>query len=72
MVEQPRRVAALVARWVAQGLCQHAIFNLKLPMKRRVAAVEEARRIVREGGWKDLRTRQLYHDRDEITLFAHA
>jgi 23S rRNA (cytidine2498-2'-O)-methyltransferase len=24
-----------------------------------------------EGQWKHIRTKQLYHDRDEITLVAH-
>jgi 23S rRNA (cytidine2498-2'-O)-methyltransferase len=72
MVHKPAEVARLIARWGREGMARLVVSNLKLPMKRRVAAVEEARRIVREGGWKDLRTRQLYHDRDEITLFAHA
>ncbi|HEY6942282.1 23S rRNA (cytidine(2498)-2'-O)-methyltransferase RlmM, partial [Dokdonella sp.] len=31
MVEQPRRVAELIAHWLSEGLCRHAIFNLKLP-----------------------------------------
>ena len=38
-----------------------------------LVAAQRAREITagaREGGWKDLRARQLYHDRDEITLGA--
>ncbi len=31
MVEQPIRVAELVAEWLANGWCTHTIFNLKLP-----------------------------------------
>jgi 23S rRNA (cytidine2498-2'-O)-methyltransferase len=72
MVEQPRRIAELVARWLAEGLCRRAIFNLKLPMKRRYDEVELCLAIVRDalGGAADLRAKQLYHDREEITVFA--
>jgi 23S rRNA (cytidine2498-2'-O)-methyltransferase len=72
MVESPRKVAARMSEWFAQGWCQHAIFNLKLPMKKRweesrdcLAAFEaDAGRPLR------IRARQLYHDREEITVFA--
>ncbi len=42
MVEQPQRVAALMTEWFVGGLTQRAIFNLKLPMKKRVAALNDA------------------------------
>lgn len=71
MVHKPAEVAKLLARWGREGMARLLVSNLKLPMKKRVAAVAEACRIVQGGGWKDLKTRQLYHDRDEITLFAH-
>jgi 23S rRNA (cytidine2498-2'-O)-methyltransferase len=74
MVEQPQRVAALMAEWVASGGSSRAIFNLKLPMKKRLVALEEAFAVMRgvlDG--KKLRYRltakQLYHDREEVTVF---
>ncbi|NCT68991.1 MAG: 23S rRNA (cytidine(2498)-2'-O)-methyltransferase RlmM [Rhodanobacteraceae bacterium] len=75
MVEQPRRVAELMAQWLAQGWCRHAIFNLKLPMKKRYDEVELCLGLLRAtlsdaGRRLDLRARQLYHDREEITVFA--
>ena len=72
MVEQPRRVAARIAHWLAQGWCRHAIFNLKLPMKKRYDEVQLCLDLLRESvpGLRDLRARQLYHDREEITVFA--
>jgi 23S rRNA (cytidine2498-2'-O)-methyltransferase len=72
MVEQPRRIAELVARWLADGLCRRAIFNLKLPMKKRYDEVQLCLSIVRDalGGAADLRAKQLFHDREEITVFA--
>ncbi len=74
MVEQPQRVATLMADWLASGLCQRAIFNLKLPMKKRVAALDQALAIVGDTlGTKGLKyklaVKQLYHDREEVTVF---
>lgn len=74
MVEQPQRVAALMTEWFAAGLTAHAMFNLKLPMKKRVAALKEALDSIRgalnkQGLRYRLEARQLYHDREEVTVF---
>lgn len=77
MVEQPIRVAELAARWLAQGWCRQSIFNLKLPMKKRyrevqlclqrIAAVIEAADVPYA-----MRCKQLYHDREEVTVYLRA
>lgn len=74
MVEKPTRVAQLMAQWLADGDAQRAMFNLKLPMKRRQQAVEACINLIDEhltGQSLDyqLSMRQLYHDRDEITAY---
>lgn len=74
IVEQPRRIAELVARWYAQGWCERALFNLKLPMKRRHHEVTGcARRIgaTVDASGRDYRLQihQLYHDREEVTAY---
>lgn len=74
MIEQPGRVAALVSDWVASGATSRAIFNLKLPMKKRVEALDGALASVREvldkkGMKYRLQAKQLYHDREEVTVF---
>lgn len=74
MVEQPGRVAALVSDWIASGATSRAIFNLKLPMKKRVEALAEAlagvRAVLDKKGFKyRLQAKQLYHDREEVTVF---
>jgi hypothetical protein len=46
MVEQPARIAALVAEWLAPGLCRKAIFTLKLPMKKRYEEAARCRDII--------------------------
>jgi 23S rRNA (cytidine2498-2'-O)-methyltransferase len=72
MVESPSRVCALAAAWVAQGWCGEAIFNLKLPMKKRWEEVVRARAIVAQamgGAPYRLRLKHLYHDREEVTAW---
>lgn len=72
MVERPQRVAALTRDWLARGHCRHAIVNLKLPMKRRWQSVQEHLETIRSSLPRQgrLSARQLYHDREEITVFA--
>jgi 23S rRNA (cytidine2498-2'-O)-methyltransferase len=74
-VEQPLRVAELVAEWLADGRCAHSIFNLKLPMKKRFDEVARCRdamqqRWQRAGISCSLQFKHLYHDREEITGYA--
>jgi 23S rRNA (cytidine2498-2'-O)-methyltransferase len=75
MVEQPARIAKLVAKWLANGWARYAIFNLKLPMKKRTEEVERCRQIIGEamedaGKSYILQLKQLYHDREEVTGFV--
>jgi 23S rRNA (cytidine2498-2'-O)-methyltransferase len=71
MVEQPRRVAERMAQWLAEGWCRRTVFNLKLPMKKRYVEVQAAFDAMRRSaGDIEIRARQLYHDREEITVFA--
>lgn len=75
MVEKPVRVAHLMADWIIEGYCENAIFNLKLPMKQRYAAVQQYIQAIQDRlyeaeikGW-DMQVRHLYHDREEVTVF---
>jgi len=75
MALPPSRVAALVARWIAHGDCRRAIFNLKLPMKKRYLEVMRCRRIIEDAlrqtpGRYAISLRQLYHDREEVTGYC--
>jgi 23S rRNA (cytidine2498-2'-O)-methyltransferase len=72
IVLQPIRIAELVARWIAEGAARHAIFNLKLPMKKRYDEVKRCEQRIlevtdRAGTKAELQIRQLYHDREEVT-----
>lgn len=72
MVEQPRRVAERMATWLREGWCRHTIFNLKLPMKKRWQETRLCLDLFAQQAQKPLtiRAKQLYHDREEITVFA--
>ena len=70
MAYRPLEVAGLLARWGRRRWARFLIANIKLPMRQRVAMLGRVREILESGGWTGLRARQLYHDRDEITLFA--
>jgi 23S rRNA (cytidine2498-2'-O)-methyltransferase len=75
MVEKPVRIAQLVAMWMREGWTDRCIFNLKLPMKKRHEEVERCRAIIREslevnGRPFELRIKQLYHDREEVSGFC--
>jgi 23S rRNA (cytidine2498-2'-O)-methyltransferase len=75
IVDQPARIATLVARWIGEGHARHAIFNLKLPMKKRYDEMRRCKSILcdsldRAGARYTLAFRQLYHDREEITGYC--
>jgi len=73
MAERPLHVSRLIARWFTGQHCKNAIFNLKLPMKKRLASVQECLSLLNQqltdAGIKHrIMAKQLYHDREEITV----
>lgn len=74
MVERPQRIAQLMGDWLAEGLCRRAVFNLKLPMKKRYECVQECLQSLRTrldaAGMEYVsKCKQLYHDREEVTVY---
>ncbi|PVY75365.1 23S rRNA (cytidine2498-2'-O)-methyltransferase [Tamilnaduibacter salinus] len=77
IVDRPRRTVDMVGDWLAAGLCRWSLFNLKLPMKQRYEEWLICRDLLLErASTEDFRVqlsaRQLYHDREEITVLAVA
>jgi 23S rRNA (cytidine2498-2'-O)-methyltransferase len=68
MAWRPLEVAALLAKWGRRHWARFLIANIKLPMNKRAAMVQRVLEILRTGGWTALKARQLYHDRDEVTI----
>jgi 23S rRNA (cytidine2498-2'-O)-methyltransferase len=68
MAWRPLESAALLAKWARRGWARLLIANIKLPMKKKAEMLLRVREILDDGGWKNLRFRQLYHDREEVTV----
>ena len=73
MVEQPIRISKLMAKWLINGWCREAIFNLKLPMKKRYQEVQLClnyleEELTKQGFWFKIQAKHLYHDREEVTV----
>lgn len=73
MIEKPDRVAVLMANWLTRNWATHAIFNLKLPMKRRYETVRTAidavgSQLASANINARMVIRHLYHNRDEVTV----
>lgn len=67
---RPLEVATLLAKWGRRNWARFVVANLKLPMKQRVHIIQRVRSLLAAGGWTRIRLRQLYHDRDEVTVTA--
>jgi 23S rRNA (cytidine2498-2'-O)-methyltransferase len=70
MAWRPLESAALLAKWARRGWARLVIANIKLPMKKKAEMLVRVREILEDGGWRNLRVRQLYHDREEVTIAA--
>lgn len=73
MVDKPNKVTNLMASWLINGWCREAIFNLKLPMKKRYEEVKQnliqLRELLLEHQINvQIQAKQLYHDREEVTV----
>ncbi|BFM47986.1 23S rRNA (cytidine(2498)-2'-O)-methyltransferase RlmM [Marinomonas sp. THO17] len=73
MVERPVKVAELMANWLVKGFTRRAIFNLKLPMKKRYQEVtlclDNIQQLMKKARLPfELQVKHLYHDREEVTV----
>jgi 23S rRNA (cytidine2498-2'-O)-methyltransferase len=70
MAWRPLEVAQMLGRWARKRQTRMLVANFKLPMKRKAEMVLRLRELLAASGYQQLRTRQLYHDREEITVTA--
>jgi len=73
MAERPLHVSRLISRWLTKRQCTNTIFNLKLPMKKRLIVVHECIDLLHQNLLNAnikhiIRAKHLYHDREEITV----
>jgi 23S rRNA (cytidine2498-2'-O)-methyltransferase len=62
-----------MAQWLVDGWATNAIFNLKLPMKQRFTAMQNAqveieKQLKQAGLSFTWQAKHLYHNRDEVTV----
>jgi 23S rRNA (cytidine2498-2'-O)-methyltransferase len=71
MAWRPLEAAALLAKWGRRRWARILVANIKLPMTKKAEILVRVKKILEEeGDWRHVRSKQLYHDRDEITLTA--
>ncbi len=70
MAWRPLEVAQLLAKWARNRWATQLVANIKLPMKDKLPTVVRVRATLEAGGWSNVHLRQLYHDRDEVTVQA--
>ncbi len=75
MVERPLHIARLMSKWLVDGDCRYAAFNLKLPMKQRYMIVMQCIDVIIDaldeaGIEAEVRVKHLYHDREEVTVIV--
>jgi len=70
MAWRPLEVAQLLAKWGRRRWALYLVANIKLPMKDKNPVLHRVRHTLEEAGWKHLVVRQLYHDRDEVTVLG--
>lgn len=71
MAWRPLEVAQLLAKWARRVWARQMIANFKLPMTEKAKILKDILRILGKAGWQGLRARQLFHDRDEVTVFGY-
>ena len=67
---RPLDVAKLIAKWGRRVWARQVIASFKLPMKRKADTLARILSTIEGGGYNGVRARQLFHDRNEVTVFG--
>jgi 23S rRNA (cytidine2498-2'-O)-methyltransferase len=75
VVDKPARTLSLMEKWLRHDWARLALFNLKLPMKRRHASLSAMLESLQTGlasAGREMRiaAAHLYHDREEVTVLV--
>ncbi len=71
MAWRPLEVAQLLGKWARRIWARQMIVNFKLPMVQKAKMLKQILDVLEKAGWQNLRARQLFHDRDEVTIFGY-
>lgn len=70
MLIPPPKALALLKKWIGQSWCENLIVNVKLPQQNPYMGLEAILDWLDSIPYHNLQIRQLYHDRQEVTLFG--
>jgi 23S rRNA C2498 (ribose-2'-O)-methylase RlmM len=71
MVMGARETLKILAKWLDAGAMRHFVVNVKLPKESPWKGVAEALQVTDTIDDFKVNTRQLIHDRSEITIFGY-
>ena len=70
MLVPPRQTLDLLARWIEQRWMSAFVVNMKLPQKNPLAMIHETQDYLAGQNLTYYKIKQLYHDRDEVTIMG--
>jgi hypothetical protein len=70
VVCEPARSLDLVARWLDRGWCRHLVVTVKFKGRDGYGLLAAAPRLFDRAGWRFARTKQLLHNKNEVTVLA--
>ncbi|MFO0725763.1 MAG: SAM-dependent methyltransferase [Myxococcota bacterium] len=70
VIAEPEKTLALLLGWAEKNWMKHFIVHLKFKGADRYALVEEALKKLRKAGYKNVRAKKLYFDKNEVTLLG--
>jgi len=73
VIEKPALIEEVLHNWIKNRWCKHFVVNFKLPMKQKYPIIrdilERVEKLAQDRHQKwNFRCKQLYHDRDEVTI----
>jgi len=70
MAQRPLDLAKLAAKWGRHSWARQMLISFKMPDKNRVEMLQRILKILTDAGWKGIKARQLYYNKNEVTVFG--
>ena len=70
MLRPPRQTLELLNKWIEQRWMKSFVVNVKLPQKNPLTLLQESQSSLAKQGLSFYKIKQLYHDREEITIMG--
>jgi 23S rRNA (cytidine2498-2'-O)-methyltransferase len=70
VVCEPARTLALIGRWLDRRWCRHLVVTVKFKGRGGYGVLAEVEPLFARAGWRFARTKQLVHNKNEVTVLA--